>query len=137
MIMIHNPRFISNPFQTPEEIAQLKQNIKDYNDPFDMNCLDPELTHAFESSLWELSTLMEHYHPNVATLARIFKQPFRKLHYNMEDFLDWNYDSLINAELSRNLKILPTLEFESFETTLLNETDSEEHKSTYLENIAW
>lgn len=137
MIIIHNPRFISNPFQTPEEIAQLKQNIKDYNDPFDMNCLDPELTHAFESSLWELSTLMEHYHPNVATLARIFKQPFRKLHYNMEDFLDWNYDSLINAELSRNLKILPTLEFESFETTLLNETDSEEHKSTYLENIAW
>ncbi|CAL9736674.1 nucleolar complex protein 4 [Monosporozyma servazzii] len=136
MIMIHNPRFISNPFQTDEEKLALKENIATYTDPFDMNSSDPETTHAFESSLWELSTLMDHYHPNVATLARIFKQPFKKLHYNMEDFLDWNYDSLINAELSRNLKILPTLEFESFDYTIQS-NDIDNNKSTYLQNVAW
>lgn len=146
MIMIHNPRFISTPFQTAEEKLQLKTNMEQYTDPFDMDETDPSETHAFESSLWELATLMEHYHPNVATLARIFKQPFKKLHYNMEDFLDWNYDSLINAELSRNLKILPTLEFETFDYTIQsintnnNNDDGEEanvNKTTYLQNVAW
>lgn len=139
MIMIHNPKYISSPFLTDEERLELKQNIDSYKDPFDMDSTDPENTNAFESSLWELATLMDHYHPNVATLAKIFKQPFRKLHYNMEDFLDWSYDSLVNAELSRNLKILPTLEFETFDQ-ILNEhecgtvTDS---TTTYLKNIAW
>ena len=139
MVMIHNPKYISSPFQTEEERLQLKQNIDLYQDPFDMECTDPENTNAFESSLWELATLMDHYHPNVATLAKIFKQPFRKLHYNMEDFLDWSYDSLINAELSRNLKILPTLEFETFDQ-ILNGQEEEltaGSNTTYLKNIAW
>ncbi|KAK5961955.1 ribosome biosynthesis protein NOC4 PWA37_000845 [Arxiozyma heterogenica] len=139
MIMIHNPKYISSPFLTDEERLELKQNIDSYKDPFDINSTDPENTNAFESSLWELATLMDHYHPNVATLAKIFKQPFRKLHYNMEDFLDWSYDSLVNAELSRNLKILPTLEFETFDQ-ILNEHEfgtTTDSTTTYLKNIAW
>ena len=136
MVMIHNPKYISSPFQTEEERLQLKQNIDLYQDPFDMECTDPENTNAFESSLWELATLMDHYHPNVATLAKIFKQPFREIHYNMEDFFNWSYDSLINVALSRNL---PTLEFETFDQ-ILNDHKGESTAgfNTFIsKKIAW
>lgn len=144
MIMIHNPRFISNAFQTPEEKDELRLNIKEYKDPFDMNEQNPENTQAFDSSLWELASLMDHYHPNVATLAKIFNQPFRKMSYNMEDFLDWSYDSLLKAESERKLKVLPTLEFQSFDSMLVAATSSNDNtddivdtKETYLNTVAW
>ncbi|KOG96428.1 ribosome biosynthesis protein NOC4 [Saccharomyces eubayanus] len=140
MIMLHNPAFISDPFQTPEQVAHLK-NLKDsYVDPFNVTESDPELTHALDSSLWELASLMEHYHPNVATLAKVFSQPFKKLSYNMEDFLDWSYDSLLSAESSRRLKTLPTLEFETFGSVFDNEEGDEESSSqdnVYLPGVAW
>ncbi|CCK68443.1 ribosome biosynthesis protein NOC4 KNAG_0A07910 [Huiozyma naganishii CBS 8797] len=133
MIMIHNPKFISNAFHTVEE-QQLQRTLKaQYQDPFNVDEPNPELTNAFGSSLWELATLMNHYHPNVASLAKIFGQPFRKLNYNMEDFLDWSYDSLLAAESNRNLKVLPTLEFETFDS-VFNETEG---KNAYLQNITW
>ncbi|PTN13697.1 ribosome biosynthesis protein NOC4 [Saccharomyces cerevisiae] len=140
MIMLHNPAFISNPFQTPDQVANLKTLKENYVDPFDVHESDPELTHALDSSLWELASLMEHYHPNVATLAKIFAQPFKKLSYNMEDFLDWNYDSLLNAESSRKLKTLPTLEFEAFTNVFDNEDGDSEASSqgnVYLPGVAW
>ncbi|CAI4055178.1 hypothetical protein SUVZ_16G4110 [Saccharomyces uvarum] len=137
MIMLHNPAFISDPFQTPEQVAHLK-NLKDsYVDPFNVNESDPELTHALDSSLWELASLMEHYHPNVATLAKVFAQPFKKLSYNMEDFLDWSYDSLLSAESSRRLKTLPTLEFEVFGSVFENEEESSSQDNSYLAGVAW
>lgn len=144
MVMIHNTRFISNVFQTEEEKQELKLNIKEYNDPFNLNESNPENTHAFESSLWELASLMDHYHPNVATLAKIFSQPFRKMSYNMEDFLDWSYDSLLKAESERKLKILPTLEFQDFGSILATNTNTDVYiddingsKESYLKNVAW
>lgn len=103
MIMLHDPDFISDPFATSEEIAQLKIRKAEYTDPFNMEEVNPELTHAIDSSLWELQSHTSHYHPNVATLAKIFSQPFNKNSYNLEDFLDWSYDSLLEAEATRKL----------------------------------
>lgn len=140
MIMLHNPAFISDPFQTPEQVAHLKSLKDSYVDPFNVNESDPELTHALDSSLWELASLMEHYHPNVATLAKVFSQPFKKLSYNMEDFLDWSYDSLLSAESSRRLKTLPTLEFEVFGSVFDNEegvNESSSQDNAYLAGVAW
>ncbi|CAI4054084.1 ribosome biosynthesis protein NOC4 SKDI_16G3990 [Saccharomyces kudriavzevii IFO 1802] len=140
MIMLHNPAFISDPFQTPDQVAHLKTLKENYVDPFNVNESDPELTHALESSLWELASLMEHYHPNVATLAKVFAQPFKKLSYNMEDFLDWNYDSLLSAESSRKLKTLPTLEFEAFAGVFDDEGGDDTQSSQgniYLAGVAW
>lgn len=102
-------------------------------DPFDAKEVNPESTHALDSSLWELATLMDHYHPNVATLAKIFAQPFRKLNYNMEDFLDWSYDSLLAAETSRKLKVLPTLEFEKFDELFAGQGE----QNAYLTGVYW
>ena len=63
-------------------------------DPFDMLEADPTSTKAIDSSLWEIVTLQSHYHPNVATLAKIVSEQFTKNAYNIEDFLDHSYASV-------------------------------------------
>ncbi|KAK6202707.1 CBF/Mak21 family-domain-containing protein [Scheffersomyces amazonensis] len=87
---------------------------RDYQDPFDNDEKDPLKTNAIGSSLWELETLMTHYHPNIATLAKIFSEPFRKHSYNLEDFLDWSYITLLDSEKTRRYKTMAALEFEEF-----------------------
>lgn len=90
-----------------------------YQDPFNSEEKNPLHTEAIKSSLWELDTLMTHYHPNVATLAKIFGEPFRKPSYNMEDFLDWSYNSLLQSEYDRKFKDKNSaLEFEEFDKVL-------------------
>lgn len=64
------------------------------DDPFDMDEKDPMLTNAIESSVWELEALQSHYHPNVATLAKIISEQFTKRSYNLEDFLDHSYTAV-------------------------------------------
>lgn len=82
------------------------------DDIFDPTEPDPMHTRAIESSLWELETLTTHYHPNVATLAKIIGEQFTKREYQLEDFLDHSYASLIDAELGKTLKKTPVVEFE-------------------------
>lgn len=100
MVMIHNPHAAD-----------------DYQDPFSMEEGDPLLTNALRLLLWELETLMSHYHPNIATLAKIFGEPFRKQHYNLEDFLDWGYALLLLAERNKRYKEqTAALEYEEWES---------------------
>ncbi|KAH8732711.1 CBF/Mak21 family-domain-containing protein [Phaeosphaeriaceae sp. PMI808] len=82
------------------------------SDPFDMDEADPTLSNAIESSVWELEALQSHYHPNVATLAKIISEQFTKARYNLEDFLDHSYSALLETELNRELKKDPEVEFE-------------------------
>jgi len=63
-------------------------------DPFLMDEQDPMETNAIESSLWEVVMLQSHYHPNVATVAKVVSQQFTKHAYNLEDFLDHTYGSV-------------------------------------------
>ena len=63
-------------------------------DPFRMDEPDPMKTKAIESSLWEIEMLQTHYHPNVATIAKIISEQFTKQAYNIEDFLDHSYGSV-------------------------------------------
>ena len=81
------------------------------NDPFDMSEPNPELTHAIHSSLWELESLQSHYHPNVASLTRIISEPFTKQQYNLEDFLDHGYASMVDSELGKEAKKAPVVEW--------------------------
>ncbi|KAI9764026.1 MAG: hypothetical protein M1835_007662 [Candelina submexicana] len=82
------------------------------DDPFNMHENDPMHTNAIESSLWEIEMLQSHYHPNVATLAKIISEQFTKQAYNLEDFLDHSYASMLDAELSKTLKKPPVIEYE-------------------------
>ena len=96
-----------------EEKADVERQGMD--DPFDPHELDPILTRAIESSLWEIETLQSHYHPNVAALARIISEQFTKQSYNLEDFLDYSYQGMLNAELGSEEKPLrkpPVVEFQ-------------------------
>lgn len=73
-------------------------------DPFDAQEPDPSKTRAIASSLWEMSSLTNHYHPNVATLAKILGEQFTKPSYNLEDFLDHSYTTMTDAEMRKKLK---------------------------------
>ena len=48
----------------------------------------------------------------MATLARILGEQFTKRDYQLEDFLDHSYASLIDAELGKDMKRVPEVEFE-------------------------
>lgn len=75
---------------------EMRKKLEDegMDDPFSMEETNPMETNAIESSLWELETLQSHYHPNVATLAKIISEQFTKRSYNLEDFLDHSYNGV-------------------------------------------
>jgi len=81
------------------------------DDPFLMDEEDPMETQAIESCLWEIVMLQSHYHPNVATLAKIISEQFTKHAYNLEDFLDHSYGSMIEGEFLKDVKKPPVVEF--------------------------
>lgn len=111
--------FVYNLLKRHPTCMVLLQNLEvtsEYKDTFDNEEVDPLKTKAMGSSLWELETLMSHYHPNVATLAKIFGEPFRKPSYNLEDFLDWSYISLYDSEKNRKYKGMASLEYEEWDT---------------------
>jgi U3 small nucleolar RNA-associated protein 19 len=76
--------------------AEARENLENegMDDPFLPDEGDPMKTLAIESSLWEVVMLQSHYHPNVATLAKIISEQFTKQSYNLEDFLDHSYGSV-------------------------------------------
>lgn len=111
--------FVYNLLKRHPTCMLLLQNLEvsgEYTDTFDNSEKNPLNTGAMGLSLWELETLMSHYHPNVATLAKIFGEPFRKPSYNLEDFLDWSYLSLYDSEKNRKYKGLASLEYEEWDS---------------------
>ncbi|KAJ4290137.1 Maturation and nuclear export of 40S ribosomal subunits interacting protein [Collariella sp. IMI 366227] len=80
-------------------------------DPFLPDEKDPMETHAIDSCLWEIVQLQSHYHPNVATIAKIISEQFTKQAYSLEDFLDHSYGSLLEAEMSKEVKKPPVVEY--------------------------
>ena len=83
---------IHREIRDPDERKDLEEEGMD--DPFDMEEEDPMQTGAIDSSLWEIEILQSHYHPNVATLAKIISEQFTKRSYNLEDFLDQSYTAV-------------------------------------------
>ena len=74
--------------------GEVDQDEKTWGDPFRQEEPDPMETDALESSLWEIQMLQSHYHPNVATIAKIISEQFTKQAYNLEDFLDHSYGTV-------------------------------------------
>lgn len=96
--------------RTEEEKKRLANEGID--DPFDPDMQDPMETRAIDSCIWEIAQLQSHYHPNVATIAKIVSEQFTKQIYNMEDFLDHSYASLLEAEMGKNIRKAPVVEFQ-------------------------
>ena len=76
--------------------AEVGDDIEEHGapDPFLEEEADPMETRAIDSCLWELIQLQSHYHPNVATVAKVISEQFTKQSYNNEDFLDHSYSSV-------------------------------------------
>ncbi|KZT19932.1 ribosome biogenesis protein Noc4, partial [Neolentinus lepideus HHB14362 ss-1] len=84
-------------------------------DPFDVKELNPTLTNALSSSLWELHTHRTHYHPAVSTLVRILEEAFTKPNYALEDFLDHTYATLLDNETKGRVRREPATEEDSLQ----------------------
>ncbi|KAM3484787.1 hypothetical protein MY8738_001906 [Beauveria namnaoensis] len=105
---------------------EVKKELREHGmeDPFLVDESDPMKTQAIESSFWELVQLQSHYHPNVATIAKIVAEQFTKHSYNMEDFLDHSYASLLDAEMDKDVKKAPVVEFHIPKRVFLPQDDA-------------
>ncbi|KAI9756170.1 MAG: hypothetical protein M4579_003983 [Chaenotheca gracillima] len=101
---------IHRDIESEEQLEKLDE--EGMHDPFDVAEMDPMRTNAIDSSLWELVMLQSHFHPNVATLAKIISEQFTKQAYNLEDFLDHSYASMLDVELSKEIRKPPVVEYE-------------------------
>lgn len=81
------------------------------SDPFDPAETDPSKTGAIDSSLWELHTLQDHYNPTVSQICKIVSEQFTKQQYNLDDFLDHGYVTLLESELKKDGKKEPVVEW--------------------------
>ncbi|KPM40962.1 hypothetical protein AK830_g5600 [Neonectria ditissima] len=92
---------------------EIRKHINEHGveDPFLQEETDPMETQAIDSCLWELVQLQSHYHPNVATISKIISEQFTKVSYNIEDFLDHSYATLLEAEVLKDVKKAPVVEF--------------------------
>lgn len=91
-ILKHHPQctfMIHREVRDPE--VQKHIDEEGAKDPFNPEETDPLETGAIDSCLWEVVQLQSHYHPNVATIAKIISEQFTKQAYNIEDFLDHSY----------------------------------------------
>lgn len=95
------------------------------NDPFDPSEPNPQFTNAIDSSLWELETCQSHYHPTVASIARIVSEQFTKQQYNLEDFLDHGYASLLESEFKKKEKKAPVVEYKIPKKIFVEESEDE------------
>lgn len=117
-----------------------RQEIEEHGvaDIFDAEERNPMNTNAIDSCLWELETLQSHYHPNVASLAKIISEQFTKASYNLEDFLDHSYASLVEAELGRDMKKTPVVEFEIRKTVFTGESEGEPILASLMQDmLSW
>lgn len=96
-------------------------------DPFNAAETDPQQTGAIDSSLWELETLRSHYHPTVASIARIISEQFTKQQYNLEDFLDHGYGTLMDSELKKESKKEPVVEYKIPKRIFAKEKDDKQN----------
>ena len=94
--------------------------LEGLHDSFDEREADPMETGAIETCLWELEELTNHYHPNVASLCKIISQEFRKQSYNLEDFLDHSYNTLVAGDLGKTVKKAPVVEYQIPKQPLTN-----------------
>jgi len=74
------------------------------NDPFVESERDPAKSRALESCLWEVKSLVEHYHHRVSTEARKCEQPLPNTEVNVDGELETGIDDLIEMETRKKLK---------------------------------
>ncbi|ETE59886.1 Nucleolar complex protein 4-like protein, partial [Ophiophagus hannah] len=73
LVLIHRP---NGPAEMPDD------------DPYKMDEKDPLESRAVESSLWEIKTLQNHYHPDVAKAAEEINLPLSQMEQDLSEILE-------------------------------------------------
>lgn len=81
------------------------------DDPYVMEEEDPAQCHALESSLWEIKTLQNHYHPDVSKAATMINEPLSAQEEDISELLELTTFELMERELKGEKKTVP-LEFD-------------------------
>ncbi|KAJ7988527.1 hypothetical protein DPEC_G00324500 [Dallia pectoralis] len=81
-------------------------------DPYLMEEQDPALCHAMESSLWELQTLQNHYHPDVAKAAMLINTPLSPKEDAFKELLELSTYEMIDQALKQKESGPIPLEFD-------------------------
>jgi U3 small nucleolar RNA-associated protein 19 len=96
--------------RTPRKEEELERAVVE--DPFLPEEEDPLETKAIDSCVWEIVHLQDHWHANVAKIAKIVAEQFTKQFYNLEDFLDHSYSSLLEQfAVDKEFKRPPAVEY--------------------------
>ncbi|XP_055971523.1 nucleolar complex protein 4 homolog isoform X2 [Sorex fumeus] len=79
-------------------------------DPYDPQEEDPARSRALESSLWELQTLQQHYHPEVATAASVINHALSVPEVSIAPLLELSAFEIFERDLKKTPESVP-LEF--------------------------
>ncbi|KAK2537762.1 Noc4l [Columba livia] len=80
-------------------------------DPYVMEEEEPSESRALESCLWEIQTLQNHYHPEVARAAAVLSRPLSELEDDISGLLELSAYELFDKEVQKKAADVP-LEFE-------------------------
>ncbi|OXB85003.1 UNVERIFIED_CONTAM: hypothetical protein H355_016125 [Colinus virginianus] len=80
-------------------------------DPYIMEQEEPSESRALESSLWELQSLQNHYHPDVAQAAAILNQSLSEIEDDISGLLELSASEIFDKEIKKTSANVP-LEFE-------------------------
>ncbi|XP_025914635.1 nucleolar complex protein 4 homolog isoform X2 [Apteryx rowi] len=94
-VLVHRPN-------GPEDLSE---------DPYIMEEKEPSESRALESSLWELQSLQNHYHPDVAQAAAILNQSLSEIEDDISGLLELSAYELFDREVKKTTTDVP-LEFE-------------------------
>lgn len=83
------------------------------NDPFIEEENDPAKCNALDSSVWEVQSLLQHYHPDVAKLPKVLETPaLQKAEMDVRRAWQTTYTTMFKAELKRRGPVLEDGEVE-------------------------
>ncbi|KAM6377900.1 nucleolar complex protein 4 homolog isoform 1-T1 [Pluvialis apricaria] len=80
-------------------------------DPYIMEEESPSESRALESSLWEIRSLQNHYHPDVAKAAAVLNQSLSEIEDDISGLLELSAYELFDKEVKKKAADVP-LEFE-------------------------
>ncbi|KAM3825890.1 nucleolar complex protein 4 homolog isoform 1-T1 [Vipera latastei] len=91
LVLIHRP---NGPAEMPE-------------DPYKMEEKDPSESRALESSLWEIKTLQNHYHPDVAKAAAEINLPLSGVEQDLSEILELTAFEMFDKDIKKESTDVP------------------------------
>lgn len=75
-------------------------------DPFNNTEPDPVKTLAIESSLWELKTLQNHWHPKISSAASFINKQLPTMEFDLSDLLETTFDEMLEETMELEVKLI-------------------------------